>query len=458
MHPRRLWVLSMGAGLVGCLDDDASGHVAVSVLEVSGPEQAVVSSEADRRARDAVVASPRHLVSVRDDALRVYDLGGAPLDYGLVSPVSAAALLDDALVVATPAGLVSLDGTALPQALRDAVPLPVLGMHAVDDAIWLQTGQGIFVWRDSELVQLMIDGEPAAGPMAVAPPRSGLPPMWVAHEERVLGLSNDLERVDWFPIQGPIGALAVDGTGAVWVAHEAGLTVRGEGWIASAPLQGAFDVRASAQAANVWVATYGAAYVGDTQGLRPVSLAPGRWAGVDALGSLLLVGDDGLTQVSTAASVSLLELPEGLVDVAEVVVGVTRPGTVESVEVAIGEQILDLPGPPFAFELDASVLDGVVEVSATARWSDGEQARAEGTVFAAAGASWSTGVQPLAQRLCLACHGQGEPIELTTQEQWIDAFDPILTEVESGRMPVGSAPLDASEIGLLKAWRAAGFQ
>ena len=71
--------------------------------------------------------------------------------------------------------------------------------------------------------------------------------------------------------------------------------------------------------------------------------------------------------------------------------------------------------------------------------------------------SWEDVVEPISEGFCVNCHGEDARIQLLTHQDWVETFDLILYDVETGRMPLTSEKLTEVQVELIRGWGAAGF-
>ena len=72
--------------------------------------------------------------------------------------------------------------------------------------------------------------------------------------------------------------------------------------------------------------------------------------------------------------------------------------------------------------------------------------------------SWVTHIEPLFEAHCVNCHGpQGGGHSLDEAAEWQAEIDLIISNLESGVMPLSADPLSQEEIDTVKAWKEAGF-
>lgn len=71
--------------------------------------------------------------------------------------------------------------------------------------------------------------------------------------------------------------------------------------------------------------------------------------------------------------------------------------------------------------------------------------------------SWEDVVAPISEGFCVNCHGDDARIQLLTHQDWVETFDLILYDVETGRMPLTAEKLTEEQVDLIRGWGAAGF-
>jgi hypothetical protein len=72
---------------------------------------------------------------------------------------------------------------------------------------------------------------------------------------------------------------------------------------------------------------------------------------------------------------------------------------------------------------------------------------------------WDADIRPIFSAECALCHGSGGSArDLGAKRDWVEQVDAILENVRQGRMPLPpNPPLNPESVGLIEAWRAAGF-
>jgi hypothetical protein len=71
---------------------------------------------------------------------------------------------------------------------------------------------------------------------------------------------------------------------------------------------------------------------------------------------------------------------------------------------------------------------------------------------------WATHIEPLFETHCVNCHGpQGGGHSLDEASEWEAEIDNIISNLESGVMPLSADPLPASDIDTVRSWKEAGF-
>jgi hypothetical protein len=402
---------------------------------------------------------PYDAVFTRPDGL--FDHTGVKLD-PTVSPVKAA-VRHTARVVATDADLLVGDDALLPSPLEARLPGPVTDLAASGTLLWLRSADRWWVYRDGRLMEPMLDGAPLEGQL-VAGRLDGTPVAWHAGSTGLVAFADSADGLVVVVRSELVAtdlAAAADG---LWATTEQQLHhFDGRSWqqlgrpadrlVGHPAVPGAWIQRAD----DATFATL------DTE--VPVDV-PGAWIGSDAAGRLWTLDDAGT--VRRAAHTPLVRLTglrdDALLDEPVVVgVDVTHTASLTDLEVLVDDAPVtvqtDDTGARFVV-LDPVLLGpGEHTLIATATWSDHVdtappvpfQTVVTGPI------TWIDHVQPLYRARCSACHDNGTETILIGQQEWIATFDRILVEVEAGRMPIGSDPLDAASIGLLHGWRDAGF-
>lgn len=345
---------------------------------------------------------------------------------------------------------------------------PARALHAEGDALWVETGRGVFRWRAGELAELTVDGASADARVAAGASWTGARAAWLAIGDRVHGFATAADTVEGFETRAferPVDAVAVV-DGALLVAEGGRLWRRdGVGWA---------QVSLDERVADLFGGP-GGAWLRTDAGLRlwrgdalwaPEGLpdGDGRWL-ADELGRLLVRTAAGVDRWTLHRPIRLLGLAAGdHLDVARTVeVVLTAPDDAGEVAAEVRPQV----GDPVAVAVDAGRLHldpaalptGPATLWLTASYPDQEAALSVPfTVELVGDVTWERHVEPIHAARCASCHEDSANTVLDGPESWEALFDDILANVSSGAMPLVGDPLTAAQVELIEAWAAGGFR
>ena len=191
----------------------------------------------------------------------------------------------------------------------------------------------------------------------------------------------------------------------------------------------------------------------------------GPIAGLDRLGRLLILGEQGLERVSPRRPLGYLGLQPGeqlgditvlrvLPSLADRVVGMSA--TLDGAAVTFAEASWDLLLDPLALD------DGAHSIAFTIAYDDVPDPVSAELLFTVGEfvpPTWDGDIEPLFAAECAECHtDQGVSRPLDTPGAWAADIDLILYNLQEQRMPLPPRdPLGLSEIQLVRAWAAGGF-
>lgn len=403
---------------------------------------------------DAVLSRPEGLFGLRDGRLDA-----------TVAPVVAAARFDTR-IVATASELLVGDGGLLPSPLAAELPAPTTNLVAAGTALWIESDGYWWVYARGHLTAPQLDESPIVGE-AVAGRVDGVPVVWVQLETGLVALADSIEG----PVVVVRSELVADHLAAsaegLWASTSSRLHLfDGARWrrVGAA----VDDLAGHPDSPGVWLLRDETVLHGVWNGNLKVREAdvPGSWRGADASGRLWTLADDGTVRRAAATPTVRLTglVPDRLLAEPLVVgVDVTHADTLTELAVAVDGDPVTLQtaedGSRFIV-LDPVLLSAGEHVaSATAVWPD-ETTTSAPIAFSTVVTgpiTWLDHVEPLYRANCAICHDNGTETILIGQDEWITLIEPILVEVEAGRMPIGSDPLDAATIGVIRSWQAAGF-
>ena len=71
--------------------------------------------------------------------------------------------------------------------------------------------------------------------------------------------------------------------------------------------------------------------------------------------------------------------------------------------------------------------------------------------------SWEAVIEPISEGFCVNCHGDDARIQLLSHGDWVETYDLILYDVETGRMPLTAEKLTIQQVDMIRGWGAGGF-
>ena len=364
-------------------------------------------------------------------------------------------LLDESLQV--------FDGTHLrPSPLDALLPFPVASVAGDLEHLWLLGGGQLFHHSEGRLTTANIDGDREVRMMAPGP--DSLVAVMAPHLLVLDGYSGELEVRDFQPDR-LAQHMTFDREGFLWVADGSTVLARrtpsGE-W-------GAVDVGAAIsslsghpESAELWIHTESGALHHRDGSFHTAATPEGAWLGVDPLGRLLILGDDGLQRVAARRVVAVAGLqPDAPLEAAVTVsFAPTDPDSVEHLDAWIGTRQLSLDPETLTATIDPTMLapgSQTLRVAATGP---------EGTTLTDLSfrigelpdATWESDIAPIMEQHCSRCHGSGASIPLHTADAWRLNIDRVLSEIVANEMPLGGPYLSNEELSLIRGWQAGDFQ
>jgi hypothetical protein len=423
--------------------------------------------------RSMATASGHRVVWQADSVLWLQELGREPaaLDEADLDVVGAAAWGDEAMLLATAAGLTMVDGFLRSSSVDEALDGELRQMNARGDAVWLRTDRSLYLWRGGVLSRFAADDD-ASGPFAVGGLVDGQPALWATHGRLRAWVETD---AGWSVVADPgargVRAAASDIDGRAYFVADGALSAWGQsGW--QVLTYGVDDVAAHPAAAGAW-ARRGDQLLRINAGPDGLALTdhgdlPGAGAlAVDDVGRALVIADGALVRVSAEPTLAVDALPDGAAwtEPADVVAVPSPPEAFGTVDLLIDGVATPMDGPdalgtfravanpalvePGLHEITvrAVSVDDLTLQSAPRRWSAAD----DGPI------TWVEHVQPLYVERCSFCHDNGTETVLQSREDWVASIDAIEAELIAARMPVGGVPFTAAEVGLVQRWASGGF-
>lgn len=336
--------------------------------------------------------------------------------------------------------------------------------------LWLATEGDLRLLREEQLFTVNPERRPTASAQLALGPHPTLgSSLWVAAGDDVYALDVDADSVAALSMweAGPVDALAIDGTGAAWIARDTALVRRDPDsrrwseWFFETPIRA---LAAEPGAEQLWIATDAGLWLHRAGTVRP---APGegiRALAADAGGAVLVASRLGVVRQRPGRDIALVGVRAGdrLRAAREVEIRPSTPDRVTGVRATIDDAApVELMGPPWSVSLDPEALaDGAHQLTVEADWDDGASVTVERrfSTRLVGPPNWVDDVQPVVRERCTPCHGaQGFANRRDTYAYWRDETDEILDAIRTERMPRPPYPvLDAAQIAVIEAWAEAG--
>jgi hypothetical protein len=147
-----------------------------------------------------------------------------------------------------------------------------------------------------------------------------------------------------------------------------------------------------------------------------------------------------------------------LLEATSVTITATNSESVTSLELTLDGSPMEISvAPPWTVDLEPmTIAPGSHTLSVTIRYDDEDQVSAVLNFMGPPG--WLSDIEPIFVARCAQCHGnRPDARSLETRMSWIDDFDLIVFDVESGRMPLGMDALTPEQVQTVKGWGAAGY-
>jgi hypothetical protein len=400
--------------------------------------------------------------------------------------LAAAELPDGSVVISGTEGLFAvqhseLTPSPLSASLGSVGPAHLLATSVGD--LWLASADGLYLWRDSVLYALDVQGfatenaslawgpDPSGDPSAPASGASSSG-LWVAAGGDLYFLrpSGDAFVAEYVRSGTAADAVIVDGHLSVCAILDGLLHRRSSAgtwdWLRlPSDLTGVAGVSGSL---STWLSTEAELWHFG-QGRWSSTDLFGRLAGVDGLGRALVIDEGGLQRVWAGRPLLLFGHDDGSqLEFAVDLMLVAAPAGVSPRSYAVevdGQPIPLLEGPKVLLD-PIAFTDGPHELVARAHYRNGtvSEANLYFTVGDFVAPTWSEEIQFVYQKYCTPCHDpEGSAHLMYTAAAWQAEINLIMNAVESGSMPLNNdtnptidavAPVD---IQLIRAWAAGGF-
>ena len=417
-------------------------------------------------------------VAATDTGLVLIDPDGtsAPIASPSAAEVWSAGLVSDpaALLVATDVGLlVDVDDRLEVSPLGGVVGADVVDLVSTDEGVWLATADGLHLWSEGFVAEVLPEGLPTHGArLAHGPAVGGVPAVWVGSGSTAYALIPDGDggHISSVGLEdlASVDALVSDARGQLWVLAPGTLWRRDaqESWamidLGAEPVA----VTARADGFGVWLRTSETVIFHDA----------GRWSapavpisGMDALvaragagayavvaGALERVDSQRVVRFEGLSEGTTIQIPVHVTVVAD------EPQVVETLEVTLDDQPVTLDDGSWGFTVDAAALAlGFHQLNASVVYADGPTPTTATVGFlVAAPPTWTVDITPLYLARCDGCHNPtaiDEPRWLHTVDRWRERIDEIVDRVEVGNMPADGTLLSEGDVEVIRTWRAAGM-
>ncbi len=399
-----------------------------------------------------------------------------------VGAVRAVTTLDGATLVLTTAGTFVLRGDAwLPSPLGDALDGPIVDAAvlpartlAAQPELWISTATSLYRVRDGGVRRLALEGDFAAASLAVGRRADGAS-LWVHFPDRVLELWTDdagVLRTARLALPAQPEALGADAGGVLWLVLEGGLFSLGADRRLVEHGVAVTRILASSRSDVAWFAAEdGRTYLHADGRLHVVrgDLRLGGQAVLGVEGALYTFvadasgGTNTLVRHAPRHDVAISGPDDGAIVVtgAQYALAVGDPSRAQVVA-RLDDAALPVVREPLRVTItEDGLADGVHVLSLEVAFGDGTLPfRARRSFELLSTASWATDVEPLASLHCAPCHGAAGPAvtRLVSPTDWQARIADVRANVETGRMPLGRAPLTQRQIALFEAWEHGGFR
>ena len=424
-------------------------------------ESALVLQPIFEGAADALWSlSDGSILLQNSDGLYLHENGVARTLETIPSLISDAVRVDGQLLIATERGLMTLEENTFVMSPLDALVTPPLRLVGVDEnAFWLADQNGIHHWRNGQITRSTISGRNLHDLSVFASPHPEGDELliWEGMTARSILFSqgNFVEtsyRFDNFPT-----SVALNQSG-LWVLDEQRLYLMrpDRGWAYGNlpnPMQ---SIHANHRTPIVYLLDDSQVWRLDRETLttapKPTGLEIAR---VHGDGGLLISSVDRVDILNSELTAVLTPPPEG---------PLVAPHQVRAqVNIEEGLQGIawQLDGATvqegqLAFELNPMNLSpGVHRLTFSA--SSGAEQTVTTNIDFEGPPSWEAVIEPISQDFCVNCHGNDARIQLLTLEDWVESFDLILYDVETGRMPLTAEKLTIKQVDMIRGWGAGGF-
>ena len=381
--------------------------------------------------------------------------------------ITAAALVDDLLLVASTRGLFVWQQDELrPSPLGQSGAISAVRKMSVtaQGDLWLAADNGLFVRQDGQLLRIQLEGSSPASPTVAL----GRDTLWVASGRELYALVRQGEQWTAERSNAPVTAvdLVADSSDRLWLLGTDG-TVASRGgdraWRVHDAVEGVTRMSGQAASSLVWFQTTDGIVRFDGDEFRMVQGISGQLVGAGREG-IMVADSDGLHRYFAERRIEVLGLPAGepLVEPTRLWIRLSEPASIRSVSIRIDDVPVTASRPKWAFEVDpANFADGSHRLEVVVEYDDGQrvEATAEFGVFVGPPPNWVDDIEPLFVQHCALCHNsQGSARVLEGSQSWIDLIDTILSFVRTGQMPLPPNPsLSLEEVERIEGWKAAGF-
>ncbi len=452
------------------VDMEAGDANPVGTFDESEPVELEPDVITETAVNSVFSAESHGIVAQTENAIVLIDSDGImPLvDTAEGDELRGGAVVGDDFIIATSNGLYSLFEGELRPSPADELLDEVYAFHTdPNDTVWLLTAGGLFVWANGQLFGVSspeVPGDLSSAMATIAPWQQGHG-LWFVTDSGLTGLTFEDNMADAWTVELEEDVESIAGNeDGLWALTETELKMMSPDglWLRYERPEIGTAISAHAKSSSLWLHQEGSLHriIGDT--ITAVEPSP-EFTGVhaEASGSTLVFGSNGIARVRLGRFVTVTGLSEGaaLNAAATVTISATEQDDVTEVEVSIdGEVIESADSIPLSIELDPmNITVGNHTLSVSIRYTDDQTITSDVSFSGPPG--WSQHIEPLFVAQCAMCHGnRPDARSLETPMSWIDDFDLIVFDVETGRMPLGLDPLTPAEIEMVRGWGAGGFQ
>ena len=430
------------------------------VFEETDDDKLVFQSVTENTVSKLWPLSGKRILWRAEETYFLYENGQARSIGSAEFEIRDAVYTQDQLLISSDLGLMVLEGDLFVPSPLNGIVTSAARLIAIDEnAFWLIDGSSIKHWRDGQLTQSQIAVRNFDGlnVFACAHGNGDELLIWEGLTARSIrfhqgNFSETIVGFSSFPTS--IGL----NKEALWVLESDRLYVRRheQNWVYGDLPNAMQSLHTHNQSSTVY-------FLDDTQiwrldgntlstALKPTNLGIAR---VQSDGGLLLASNESLEVLNAELTAVLNGPPEGpLIAAHSVAAQLNIMEGLESVQWHLDDILIQEGGLEFELEpMGISPGPHTLTFSATLPPDRSVTAAIE---FEGPPA-WEAVIQPIHEDFCAGCHGSDSRVPLLSYADWVETYDLILYDVETGRMPLTAEKLTPLQVNLIRGWGAAGF-